>query len=167
MCYINNDFFFSSLICITFYRRKRNTLPISKSVLISKRACTKLYTKSMWSRTSLQYTSSYTEWMQKNALNCMRKQKTCNSCRVREWAIVKVARLCWLFVNAFCYCLARTILVRTRCGPKIMSYWKGYGCPISFIPLHFVHVYKIIHGLRVSKISNRMSKRHRSENPSG
>ena len=35
MCYINNDFFFSSLICITFYRRKSNTLPISKSVLIA------------------------------------------------------------------------------------------------------------------------------------
>ena len=37
-----------------------------------------------------------------------------------------VAQLCWLFVNAIFYCLARTILARTWCGPKMMSYWKGY-----------------------------------------
>ena len=40
--------------------------------------------------------------------------------------LLKVARLCWLFVNAIFYCLARTILARTWCGPKMMSYWKGY-----------------------------------------
>ena len=81
-----------------------------------------MYTKSMWSRTSLQYTSSYREWMQTMPF-CMRKHQsvseTCNSCRVREWVrvIVKVARLCWLFVNAFFYCLARTMSadqVRTK-----------------------------------------------------
>ena len=48
--------------------------------------------------------------------------------------LVKVARLCWLFVNAIFYCLARTILARTRCGPKMMSYWKGYEST-SLLPL--------------------------------
>ena len=43
--------------------------------------------------------------------------------------LLKVARLCWLFVNAIFYCLARTILARTWCGPKMMSYWKGYYFP--------------------------------------
>ena len=82
---------------------------------------------------------------------CMRKhsvciRKACNSCRVHEWVIVKVARLCWLFVNAFFYCLARTILVRTRCGPKMMSYWKGYKRSLFLLfdirnrILHFSHI---------------------------
>ena len=66
MCYINNDFFFP-MICITFYRRKSNTLPISKSVLIA--SLHKIVHKvHVIAHISLQYTSSYTEWMQKMPL---------------------------------------------------------------------------------------------------
>ena len=84
MRYINN-YFFLSLICITFYRRKSNVTNV-KIRFDSEPA--QNCTQSPCDRAHHCNTLVRIYGMDaKNALNCMRKQKTC-------WVVVKVARLC-------------------------------------------------------------------------
>ena len=112
MCYINNYFFF--LLCSVLLFTEEKVIRYQYQNPFWSRACTN-GTQSPCDRAH----HCNTLWMQTMPF-CMRKHQsvseTCNSCRVREWVrvIVKVARLCRLFVNAFVYCLVRTILVRTK-----------------------------------------------------